>query len=75
MPKRVYGLKHATPRMKRVHMNMVAEWRTNLKDSQAKYAGNGICPRCHQPIGNRPLFMVGKYDICFGCYEEQEKTK
>jgi len=75
MSKRVYGLKRATPRMKYQHMNMVMDWRADLADKQAEYTGNGICPRCHQPIGTRPLWMVGKYDICFTCYEEQEKTK
>jgi hypothetical protein len=32
---RVYGLKHATPRMKYVHMNMVLDWRANVADLKA----------------------------------------
>lgn len=27
-----------------------------------------ICPSCGNPIGTRPLWMVGKYDICYSCY-------
>lgn len=31
----VYGLKHATPKMKYQHMNYVMDWRADLKDLQA----------------------------------------
>ncbi len=68
MSKRVYILKHATPKMKHQHMSDVLAWRANLKEQQAEYTGEGICPRCGKPIGTRPLFMQGKYDICYDCY-------
>lgn len=35
MSKRVYGLKHATPRMKYQHMNMVLDFRANLAELKA----------------------------------------
>lgn len=31
---RVYGLKHATPKMKYVHMNMVIDFKRELQDAQ-----------------------------------------
>lgn len=72
MGKRVYGLKRATPRMKYQHMKMVLAWRADLKEKQAEYDGEGICPRCNQPIDNRPLWMVGEYELCYPCYRELE---
>lgn len=36
---RVYGLKHATPKMKYQHMNMVLEWRADLKEKQGQQWG------------------------------------
>jgi len=35
---RVYNLKHATPRMKYVHMNMVLAWKADLQQHQANEA-------------------------------------
>lgn len=72
MSKRVYGLKHATPKMKYQHMKMVLEWRADLKEKQAEYVGEGNCPLCHNPIESRPLFMVGEYDMCYSCYRSLE---
>ena len=68
MSKRVSGLKHATPKMKYQHMNMVLDWRADLKEKQAEYVGEGDCPICKKPIQSRPLFMVGEYDMCYSCY-------
>lgn len=28
---------------------------------------------CGHPLTGRPLWMVGKYDICFDCYEERQR--
>lgn len=72
MSKRVYSLKHATPKMKYHHMNMVLAWRDDLKEKQAKYEGEGNCPICKKPIQSRPLFMVGEYDYCYSCYRSLE---
>lgn len=72
MSKRVYGLKHATPKMKSRHMNMVLDWRSDLKEKQVGYVGEGDCPLCKSPIQSRPLFMVGEYDMCYGCYQTLE---
>lgn len=34
---RVYGLKHATPKMKYMHMIFMMDWKEDLKDSQRKF--------------------------------------
>lgn len=68
--KRVYSLKRATPKMKYQHMNMVLDWRADLKEKQAEYSGNGTCPLCNEPIQSRPMFMVGKYDMCYSCFHD-----
>lgn len=31
-----------------------------------------VCASCGNVIGSRPLWMVGKYDICYSCYEEKK---
>lgn len=53
-------------------MTDVLEWRADLKDKQAEYVGEGICPVCRDPLGSRPLWMVGQYDYCYGCYQRLE---
>lgn len=65
-------MKHATPKMKYQHMNMVLEWRADLKQKQAEYVGEGDCPICKNPMKSRPLFMVGEYDYCYSCYRNLE---
>lgn len=70
MSKKVYGLKHATPKMKYNHMKMVLEWRADLKHKQEEYSGEGNCPLCNKPIDRRPLFMVGVYDMCYSCFDD-----
>ena len=67
---RVSSLKRATPRMKYQHMKSVLEWRADLKEKQAEYVGEGNCPLCEKPIQSRPLFMVGKYDMCYSCFRD-----
>ena len=72
MSKRVYGLKHATPKMKYHHMNLVMDWRTELREKQDEFAGEGNCPICKQSMQSRPLFMAGEYDYCYSCYRDIE---
>jgi hypothetical protein len=72
MPKKVYRLKRATPKMKIKHMNSVLEFRADLKEKQAEYADEGDCALCEEPMGSRPLFMVGEYDMCYGCFRALE---
>ena len=54
--------------MKYHHMGDVVDWRNDVKEKQDEYVGEGNCPLCHQPMKARPLFMVGKYDMCYPCY-------
>lgn len=72
MSGRVYGLKQATPRMKYQHMTYVLDWRANLKQQQADFTPE-TCPLCGGDLTSRPLWMVGKFEICFSCYEALEK--
>jgi hypothetical protein len=72
MSGRVYGLKHATPRMKYQHMTYVLDWRANLKQQQADFTPE-TCPLCGRDLTSRPLWMVGKFEMCFSCYEALEK--
>jgi len=68
MSKKVYNLKHATPRMKYQHMRNMMEFKSDLKDKQANYNPES-CPVC----GNKrslPLYLVGKTELCYGCYED-----
>lgn len=71
----VYGLKRATPRMKYVHMNHMVEFKDQLKEHQALEHEVKLCPKCGQPLGHRPLFMVGKYDTCLGCFEQEQLAR
>ena len=74
MGKRVYGLKRATNRMKLHHMRFMLTAREEIAQSQAEYQEE-ICPRCSKPMGVRPVWMIGKYDICYGCYQDLEAKK
>lgn len=63
MTKRVYSLKHATPRMKYVHMNAMTAWSDNLKEHQANEAARKriamITETCQQV---RDLMTQEQYD-------------
>lgn len=76
MGKRVYGLKHATGLMKIQHMNRVMEFKASLKESQNNYI-EPMCanPQCGKKQGSLPMYLVGKTDLCFGCYEDQRDEK
>ncbi len=71
MSGRVYGLKHATPRMKYQHMTYVLDWRANLKQ-QTDFAPE-TCPLCGSEMKSRPLWLVDNFEMCFSCYEVLEK--
>lgn len=74
MSRRVAILKHAPPRAKWRYMNMVVELRDALNDGSLQGAEE-TCKECGKPLGSRPLFMVGKYDICYPCYYAKEREK
>ena len=65
----VYHLKHATPRMKYQWMRERMDFDRNLRDHQSETHAAPTCPDCGQPLGSRPMFMVGVSDLCFPCYE------
>lgn len=63
------ALKRATPKMKYKYMQKYLSLKKTIAESQEQ---NDTCPKCTKPIGTRPLFMIGKYDICYDCYRENE---
>lgn len=68
------ALKRSTGLMKLSHMHLVLDRQAEIAASQAEVR-NDDCPRCRAvgAMKHRPLFMVGKFTFCFGCYEQDER--
>lgn len=66
------ALKHASGKMKANYMNQYVELRKTIRESNDQPK---TCPQCGEVIGSRPMFMIGKYDICFPCYEANQQVK
>ena len=64
-----YYLKHASPRMKYQHMQRVIEEKEQRTQAALDYV-DPLCPKCGEPMGARPFFMLRKYTICYSCYYE-----
>lgn len=66
----------STPRQKYLTMNRVMEFGRELADHQARYVAP-ICanPQCGKEVKSLPNFLVGKTDLCYGCWEESRKPK
>jgi hypothetical protein len=66
------ALKHATPLMKYQYMQRFLELKETISESQP---ATDTCPRCGGSMSGRPFFMMGKYEHCYSCYEEDQRTK
>ena len=66
------ALKHATPLMKYQYMERYLELKETISESQP---ATNTCPRCGGSMNGRPFFMMGKYDHCYSCYEEDQRAK
>ena len=73
MTKTAHALKHAPPKAKLRYMSDYMELRDTINDNQQRISENGYpIGTCGHELKNRPLWMVGKYNICFACYETNE---
>jgi hypothetical protein len=55
-------------------MHHVLDFRAQLSEAQARVTQAG-CSLCGDVDGmrHRPLWMVGKYSMCFSCFEKIER--
>lgn len=65
----VYGLKHATPRMKHLYMNTVLDFKAALAEAQREYSPVH-CETCGDDITNRTqVTMDDGRVICYPCHK------
>jgi len=73
MSKKVYHLKRSTHREQARHMKNMMAFKAELREHQDTYEEE-LCPLCGGSMNGRPLWMVGKYSMCYSCLENAKQA-